>query len=343
MPTSAQPSISPGTGLPFIDAATVAHHLPWPALLQALQEAFAATDLTTPMRGHYHMQGLGQAQTPVLLSMPAWSGALGVGVKLVSVYPDNHTRQLPSIHGLYVLIEGATGRPQAVLEAGELTARRTAAASALASRYLSRTNSHTLLMVGSGRLSHYLPLAHAQVRPIERVLVWGRTADKAEASAEALRAQGLHAVAVRDLPAACAEADIISCATLSPHALLQGDWLRPGTHVDLVGAFTPHMREADDAVMRRASGVWCDTLAGGLSEAGDIVQALASGALSRDGITGELADLCRAAQTSAQAPARTAGAITVFKSVGAALEDLAAARLCFNSVQAATGEAATSP
>lgn len=339
MPNTAQHPASPGNGLLYIDAATVAHHLPWPALLQVLQDAFAATDLTTPVRGHYHMQGLDQAQTPVLLSMPAWSGALGVGVKLVSVYPDNHTRQLPSIHGLYVLMEASTGRPQAVLEAGELTARRTAAASALASRYLSRPDSRTLLMVGSGRLSHYLPLAHAQVRPIERVLVWGRAADKAEASAEALRAHGLQAEAVSDLPAACAEADIISCATLSPHALLQGEWLRPGTHVDLVGAFTPHMREADDAVMRRASGVWCDTLAGGLSEAGDIVQALASGALQRSGISGELADLCR----HPEAPKRAPGAITVFKSVGAALEDLAAARLCFNSVLAATSAAATSP
>jgi len=327
--TAALPHFPMTQPLVFIDAETVARHLPWPALLQALQQAFAATDLTTPQRGHYHMQGLAQAHVPVLLSMPAWSGALGVGVKLVSVYPDNHTRDLPSIHGLYVLIEGLTGRPEAVLEAGELTARRTAAASALASRYLSRADSKTLLMVGSGRLSQYLPLAHAQVRPIERVLVWGRTPAKAEASALALRELGLHAQAVTNLAAACAEADIVSCATLSSQALIQGEWLRPGTHVDLVGAFTPRMREADDAVFQRASAVWCDTLAGGLSEAGDIVQALASGALDKTRIAGELADLCRAEVP----PVRDATAITVFKSVGAALEDLAAARLCLQSLQ----------
>lgn len=315
--------------LQFIDADTVARHLPWPALLQALREAFAATDLHTPTRGHYHMEGLAQEKTPVLLSMPAWSAALGVGVKLVSVYPDNHTRNLPSIHGLYVLHEAITGRPQAVIEAGELTARRTAAASALASSYLSRADSRTLLMVGTGRLSHYLPLAHAQVRPIERVLVWGRTLAKAEESAAALCAQGLRAEAVTSLQDACAEADIISCATLTSTALLQGAWLRPGTHVDLVGAFTPKMREADDVVFERATAVWCDTLAGGLAEAGDILQALESGALSRNRIAGELADLCRAATP----PARDAAAITVFKSVGAALEDLAAARLCVDSLQ----------
>jgi ornithine cyclodeaminase/alanine dehydrogenase-like protein (mu-crystallin family) len=314
------PTISPA----FIDAASVARHLPWPELLQALHSAFAATDLSTPTRGHYHMEGMGSASTPVLLSMPAWSPGLGVGVKLVTVYPDNHTLNLPSIHGLYVLMEGASGRPQAVLDAGELTARRTAAASALASRFLSRPDSRTLLMVGTGRLSQYLPLAHAQVRPIDRVLVWGRSPAKAQESADALRAQGVNAEPVTALEGACAQADIISCATLSKTSLLRGEWLRPGTHVDLVGAFTPQMREADDQVFQRATSVWCDTTAGGLAEAGDLIQALASGALARNRIRGELADLCRAA-----APvARTDTDITVFKSVGAALEDLAAARLC---------------
>jgi ornithine cyclodeaminase len=313
----------------------VAHHLPWPELLQALQDAFAATDLTTPTRAHYPMHGLSTPGTPVLLSMPAWSQSLGLGVKLVSVYPDNARYGLPSIHGLYMLMNGATGQPEAVLDAGELTARRTAAASALASRHLSRSDSRTLLMIGSGRLSQYLPLAHAQARPIQRVLVWGRSLARAQDSAEALRLQGLNAMAVGALADACAQADIISCATLSQTALLQGAWLRPGTHVDLVGAFTPQMREADDAVFQRAASVWCDTLAGGLSEAGDLVQALGSGALQRSQIHGELADLCRATTP----PARSAADITVFKSVGAALEDLAAARLCVERLQASAPRA----
>ncbi|WP_309678862.1 ornithine cyclodeaminase family protein [Polaromonas sp.] len=308
----------------FVDAAAVARHLPWPELLQALQQAFAATDLTTPTRAHHHMPGMGGAGTPVLLSMPAWSPGLGVGVKLVTVYPDNAGLNLPSIHGLYLLLEGATGRPQAVLDAGELTARRTAAASALASQYLSRRDSATLLMVGSGRLSQYLPLAHAQVRPITRVLVWGRSPAKAQESAQALQAQGVNALPVTSLQEACDQADIISCATLSKTALLQGDWLRPGTYVDLVGAFTPQMREADDEVFKRATSVWCDTTVGALAEAGDLIQALASGALTQERIQGDLLSLCRAGQTVPRSDAD----ITVFKSVGAALEDLAAARLC---------------
>lgn len=308
----------------FVDAAAVARNLPWPDLLQALQQAFAATGLITPTRAHHHMEGMSSPGTPVLLCMPAWSPQLGVGVKLVTVYPDNASRNLPSIHGLYVLMDGATGRAQAVLDAGELTARRTAAASALASQFLSRPDSATLLMVGTGRLSQHLPVAHAQVRPITRVLVWGRSQAKAQASADALQSQGVNARAVAGLQDACAEADIISCATLSKTSLLQGEWLRPGTHVDLVGAFTPQMREADDEVFKRATSVWCDTTAGALVEAGDLIQALASGALDQERIKGDLVSLCQAGEA---APRHDAD-ITVFKSVGAALEDLAAARLC---------------
>ncbi len=313
----------------FIDAATVARNLPFPELIEALRKAFAATDLVAPARNHYDLDTLGSG-SPVLLSMPAWSSRLGIGTKLVTVYPDNHKLGLPSIHGLYVLMDAATGRPEAVFDAGELTARRTAAASALASRFLSRPDSRTLLMVGTGRLARVLPLAHAAVRPLQRVLVWGRSADKARETARFLQLQGLAAEPVGSVEQACAQADIISCATLSSQAILSGDWLRPGTHVDLVGSFTPRMREADDRVLRRADAVWCDTTQGVLAEGGDIIQALASGALDANRIHGELADLCRAAQT----PARAQRHITVFKSVGAALQDLAASRLCLDRLTA---------
>ena len=313
----------------FVDAATVARNLPFAELIEALRRAFASSDLRAPVRNHHALDGLGPG-APVLLTMPAWSARLGLGTKLVTVYPENHRLGLPSIHGLYVLMDPSTGRPEAVFEAGELTARRTAATSALASRYLSRPDSRVLLMVGTGRLSRVLPLAHAVVRPLERVLVWGRSAAKAQETARFLRAQGMAAVPVASLEQACVEADIVSCATLSGVALLHGDWLKPGTHVDLVGAFTPGMREADDRVMARAGAVWCDTTRGVLAEAGDIVQALASGALDAGRISGDLADLC----VMAEAPARPEQGITVFKSVGAALEDLAAARLCLDRLTA---------
>ena len=315
--------------MPFVDAGTVASNLPFPELIGALRRAFAATDLVAPARNHYGLDALG-AGNPVLLSMPAWSSRLGIGTKLVTVYPDNYKLGLPSIHGLYVLMDAATGRLEAVFDAGELTARRTAATSALASSFLSRPDSQTLLMVGTGRLARVLPLAHAAVRPLQRVLVWGRSADKAQQTAQFLQSQGQDAEPVESLEGACAQADIISCATLSHQAILVGDWLKPGTHVDLVGAFTPRMREADDRVLARANAVWCDTKQGVLAEGGDVIQAIASGALDAKRLCGELADLCRAEQ----APPRAQQHITVFKSVGTALQDLAAARLCLDRLRA---------
>jgi ornithine cyclodeaminase len=317
MPSSAAPQ-SPV----FLDAAAIVRRLPWPALIDALADAFR-TGVSAPPRDHH---ALDPATGAVLLVMPAWSRALGVGTKLVTVFPDNGARGLPSIHGLYVLMDATTGQPRAVLDGGELTARRTAAASALASRFLSQPGSRTLLMIGTGRLARHLPPAHAAVRPIERVLVWGRSPAKAEAAAADLRDAGLAASAVADVDAAVAEADIVSCATLANAPLLRGTCLRPGAHVDLVGAFTPAMREADDATLARAAAVWTDTLDAALHEGGDLVQALASGALARETIRGGLADLCRAPAP----PARSEDDITVYKSVGAAIEDLAAAHLCLS-------------
>ena len=309
----------------FLDAQAVAAALPWGRLIEALLQAFRAGDARVPERLHYALDSRA-ATPPVLLVMPAWSTSLGVGTKLVTVYPDNQRLGLPSIHGLYLLMEPRTGRPLAVLDGGELTARRTAAASALASRFLSRPDSRCLLMVGTGRLSHDLPLAHAQTRPIDRVLVWGRSLHKAQDTARALQARGLAAEAVESLQDGVRQADIVSCATLSNEPLLQGEWLRPGTHVDLVGAFTPAMRETDAQVFARAQAVWCDTREGALAEAGDIVQAIAAGAFDAQRIAGDIVQLCSAGQPAR----REASDITVFKSVGMALEDLAAARLAVN-------------
>jgi len=311
---------NPSTPTPLVlDAATVARLLPWPALIEALADAFR-TGVTAPQRSHH---ALDTSPGAVLLVMPAWSAELGVGTKLVTVFPENGRRGMPSIHGVYLLLDPQTGAPLALIDGGELTARRTAASSALASRSLSRADSRTLLMIGTGRLAHHLPSAHAAVRALDRILVWGRSAAKAEATAKALRATGLPATAVADLNRALGEADIVSCATLATTPLVHGARLRAGTHVDLVGAFTPAMREADDDTMRRAAAVYTDTLTGALAEGGDLVQALASGALDRERVRGELADLCRAPP-----PPRNAEDITVYKSVGAAIEDLAAARLC---------------
>jgi ornithine cyclodeaminase len=253
--------------------------------------------------------------------MPAWDGQ-GLGVKLVTVFPGNRERGLASVAALYVLMDGATGHPLALIDGEAMTLRRTGAASALASTCLSRPDSRTLLVVGTGALAPYLAAAHCAVRPIERVLVWGRHADRAQALARHLAEDAFAAEAVATIDAGLERCDIVTCATTAREPLVHGARVRPGTHVDLVGAFTPEMRESDDALVARAS-VFVDTRAGALKEAGDLVQPIASGAFAADRVRAELADLA----TGRHAGRASRDEVTLFKSVGTALEDLAAARL----------------
>ncbi len=243
--------------------------------------------------------------------MPAWQGDW-LGVKLVTVHPDNAARGLDAVHSSYLLSRASTGEPVALIDGDSLTARRTAAASALAASFLSRPDASRLLLLGAGRVASMLPEAHRAVRPIGEVMVWNRGAARRDTLVGHLRAQGFEARAVHDLPEAAAAADIVSCATLSSTPLVEGAWLRPGTHLDLVGAFTPSMREADPAALHGAS-VYADTPAA-LDECGE----LAGWTEAR--LAGILATLCAAGPGR-----RRAGERTVFKSVGSAIEDLAAA------------------
>ncbi|MBX2854004.1 MAG: ornithine cyclodeaminase family protein [Rhodobacteraceae bacterium] len=314
-----------------MDAAAVKAATPWPALIDALEAMFAAEGTENgcvfPLRAHHQVPRIDQPEATLLL-MPAWSApaaAAGViGVKLVTVFPGNAAKGMAAIDGAYVVFDGEDGRLRAVLDGGELTARRTAAASGLAARHLSREDSKVLVIVGTGRLAANLAAAHCAVRPIERILVCGRSAEKAARAAAAIVAETGRAAEPAEISAAAAQADIISAATLSETPLIRGADLKPGAHVDLVGAFKPTMRESDDEVMRRAATVVVDTYGGGFSEAGDVVLALESGALTKEKVVAELAELARGDKRIA----RGAEDITVFKSVGAALEDLAAAMLC---------------
>lgn len=239
------------------------------------------------------------------------------------MFPGNAARGIPSIAAQYLLFSAKDGALIALLEAGELTARRTAAASALASLYLSRKDARRLLVVGTGRLSSNLALAHATIRRFEDIAVWGRNLQKARAVADYLRAQGLPARAADDLEQEARAADLISCCTLSCKPLIKGAWLKPGAHLDLVGAFTPLMAEADDEALQRGA-LFVDTRAGAHKEAGEIVQAIARGAIKADDIQASLSEL-----VSKTHQGRTSATqITVFKSVGCSLEDLAAAQLC---------------
>ena len=303
-----------------IDADAVHRALPYPRLIETLRAAFAG-EVEVPVRHHHAVPRPGQ-DPGVLLLMPAWQPGAVTGVKLVHICAGNESRGLPSVQGLYVLFDGPTGTPLAVMDGTALTLRRTAATSALAADWLARPDARRLLVIGAGALGPHLARAHAANRPIDEIRIWNRTPARAEAAATTLAAEGLPARATADLDAALARADIVSCGTMSREPLVKGDLLRPGTHVDLVGAFTPAMRESDDATMRRAR-VYVDARDGALAEAGDILLAIRSGAFAADKICGDLFELARG-----EAAGRgSADEITLFKSVGNALEDLAAARL----------------
>lgn len=296
--------------------------LPWADLIRAIEAMFAGS-CVMPLRHHHDVEVPGEANATFLM-MPAWVPGSYIGVKVLSVFPDNHTRALPAIFGTYLLSSGKTGEMLMAVEGGELTARRTAATSALAARYLARPDSEELLIVGAGRLSVNLIQAHAAVLPLKRFRIWARRKEAADQAAEEARALGYDAIGVTDLEAAVRAADVISCCTLSSEPLVRGEWLKPGTHLDLIGAFKPTMRETDDEVVRRAE-VHVDTYEGALHEGGDLVQPLKSGVINRDDIRSELAELIKGERSG-----RTdAAAITLFKSVGAALEDLAGAILAY--------------
>lgn len=297
--------------------------LPWDALIAALAAMFK-TGCMMPVRHHHSVAVPGESDATLLL-MPAWQPGAYVGVKLVSVFPDNHLRSLPAIHGSYLLSSGRTGELLAVIDGGELTARRTAAASALAASHLAREDASSLLVVGTGRLSVNLIEAHSRVRPITEVVIWGRDRAKAEQAVSEARALGYAADVAEDLEAAARQADIISCATLSRAPLIRGAWLKPGSHLDLIGAFNKDMRESDDEAVRRAR-VFVDTRAGAFAEAGDILQPMAAGVINADHVVAELSELVGGTEGR-----RSAEDITLFKSVGAALEDLAGAILAYGT------------
>ena len=304
----------------ILSAADVEAALDWDSLVERLRRAFRR-GAEVPVRHHHEIVNPGGPEGTLLL-MPAWQVGWQIGIKLVTIFPENDSRGLPSVMGAYLLLDGRTGAPIALIDGPMLTVKRTAAASALASSYLSRPDCERLLMIGTGSLAPYLVLAHAAVRPICNVLIWGRTPDKAKRLAKRLERPDFRVAATDDLEAAVRGAHVISCATLSREPLVMGDWLQPGQHLDLVGAFRPDMRESDDAAVRRAR-VFVDTRAGALTEAGDIVQPIESGALDPADVAGDLFELTR----GERAGRRFYDQITLFKSVGTALEDLAAAEL----------------
>lgn len=293
-------------------AAEVHAALPWAPLAAALEAAFVA-GAAVPLR-HSHAM----SSDDTLLLMPAWNAEIII-TKLVTVIPiADHT-----VRATVLVLDRASGAPLALMDGEAITLRRTAATSALAARRLARADAHTLLVVGNGRLAPWMVRAHAALRPgLRRVMLWARRPTAAQALAAQLSAEGLPVEAVVDLDAALPQAHIVCCATTSREPIVRGEKLASGTHLDLVGGFKPDMREVDDAAVAR-SRIVVDTYTGALVEAGDLHQPLARGVIGREAIVADLAEILR----GTRAGRRSDDDITLFKSVGTALEDLAATQL----------------
>lgn len=303
-----------------IDSNYIEKNNDFTALISTLKGAFSSKELLAPMRHHHDFPNPEVGVDSTLLLMPAWKPDQYAGVKVVTVSPENANLSLPSIQGVYLYLDAKTGCLRAILDAKALTVKRTAAASALASSYLSRKDSSSLLMLGTGALSPNLIKAHAAVRPIREVFVWGRSFEKAQKICEELKNESFSLTPIENIEDKISEVDIVSAATMSPTPLVFGEYLRPGQHIDLVGAYKKDMREADDEALKKAS-VFVDTFEGGLKESGDIVIPLKTGVLREEDIRADFFQLC----TDIHQGRSDKEEITFFKSVGHALEDLAGA------------------
>jgi len=307
------------------DADSTRAALPFTALIAAIERMFVAGCAVPPR--HVHKIGSGQDEQGTVLIMPAWYGGY-MGIKTVNIFPGNAARGLPGLFSTYILYSAATGQPLATIDGDEITARRTAAASALAARYLARRDARRLLVVGSGRVARLLPQAYRALLPIEEITVWSRNPEAAARMAAQLSFDDCAVRASTQLEAAVGQADVVSCATLATEPVIRGAWLQPGSHLDLIGGFTPQMREADDDCFK-GSALYVDTVEA-LQKAGDLLGPMARGVFAPSDVAGTLEALCRAQAGGRQSDQSR----TVFKSVGTALEDLAAAILVYESAPA---------
>ena len=299
------------------DAAATREALPFDRLIPALRSLFAS-GCTVPQRHVHEIVNAGSLQFTSLI-MPAWLEGQYYGIKTINIAPGNARRGLPGLHASYVLYHGLTGVPLALIDGDQITTRRTAAASALAASYLARADASRLLIVGAGQIAALLADAFRAVRPIEQVAVWARSPAQAERLVGSLQARGIPASRAGSLEAAVRQADIVSCATLAAQPVIEGRWLQAGAHLDLIGSFTPAMREADDDCFVGAS-LFVDTEEA-FEKSGDLLGPMQRGVLRASDLCGTLTTLSRG-----EAPGRrTAAERTVFKAVGTALEDLAAA------------------
>ena len=313
----------------FIDRFETARRLPYPALIEALARGLQQP-IVSPARSHFQPN----ADASAVLVMSAWQPHGIFGCKVVSVWPGNNALGKPAVAAAYVAMSCEDGSVMAMIDGTELTLRRTAAAAALAAQKLARRGSRRLLVIGCGALALPMVEAHRAVFALSDVLIWGRQIDKAQALVDALAGLGIAARASSDLQQALAGADIAVAVTTATQAFIPANWVKPGTHLGLVGAFTPEMAEAEPALLARCR-LFADSREAVLQKGGEVVQALKRGLIAESDICAELAELVDAANSAAGRFADSD--VTVFKSVGFAALDLIAAGLVLEAVQGASG------
>lgn len=274
----------------IIEASDVHGVLEFPGLVEALREAFGAP-AGTPRRMMFRLDEEDETHDAFAL-LPAWNDEV-IGVKAFTYLPGNAARGWPILHAKIQLFDRETGAPLALIDGTSVTHWRTAAVAALAADYLARRDARRLLFCGTGNLAPYMILAHAAVRPITEVEIWGRSREKAERAARLVyeRRPELTYRVVDDLEAAAGRADIISCATASHEPVIRGDWVHSGTHTDFFGNHERTGRECDTDLVTR-SRVFVDSRANVLNEAGEILIPISEGRIAEDAILGELSELC---------------------------------------------------
>jgi ornithine cyclodeaminase len=307
----------------------VADGLPYGDLVESLRQIYQADGMTAK-RDLIDLTDLSDAEGTCMAFMPAWGPGHDLTAKIFTLFPTNREKGLPTIHAIIFVFDPSNGSLKAIVDGTEVTRRRTACMSALAADYLARQDCSQLLVCGAGALAPHAALAHASVRPIECIEIWARREEAAETMVAFLQSQrgDLEVRIATDLSEACRRADIVSCQTSSPNPIVFGDWITAGTHLDFVGSHDPNRRECDDEVAR-VSKIYVDVMETAMREAGDILIPLRSGIITKSQIIGDLSDLTRGivnGRTSAEE-------ITLFKSTGSSLADLAAAELAVKNAE----------
>ena len=311
----------------YVDKEQLTQLLPYTDLIEALRAGFREGG-QVPLR-HSHSIKTAEGSENSLLLMPSWQQCGMIGLKMTMVCPDNGKKGLETIQSTYILSDAETGVAKAILDGDELTFRRTACASALASSCLSNPDATSMLMMGTGKLAPHLIRAHMGPRNLQEIYIWGRRNEQAESLARTLNNELEISVTAVGNPGKYVNiCDIICCATFASEPILKGKWLSGNKtqHIDLVGGYTYNMREADNDVIA-SSNIYVDTFSGVLCEAGDILRPIDEEIISKDDVLGDLFDMVA---DDFRRPDN--GKNTLFKSVGTALEDLIAAKLAFQKL-----------